>query len=454
VAPRPASGGTRDPLNEVVTLNKALGQTIRGALILGTVLLSAQAGLAQVAGRVTTGDGTAINGATVEVWDAYPGGSILNSGATSGAGVFSVGAVGSTFDLRVRKDGYYPTVVRDLPGPTTNALVALVEHPLVNRVETKDNISDLWDSSSTFLNARLRLGDIVEASDPRGTVCGVRLYIPAAPTMYTMHVLGDNHDTPQPDGPLSGDVLSMTINGLAATPDSTPKFLANGAVSQLHLTGATAPPGITLTGELEKPGKSGHTAQVPFVVVNTGSLAGSFTVEAEMDLPWALTVHTLSGLGLTLSPGEVANIAVGVEIPPGTPDTTVELRVKVKSDTYGSANSGAWTMLAVTTISDIGGGGNGLVPDQFALAQNYPNPFNPATEIAYSLRVDGMVRLDVINLLGQNVRTLVDGYRSRGTHSEYWDGRDHNGATVPSGIYFYRLTQNAASLMRKMVLLK
>jgi hypothetical protein len=70
----------------VVTLSKALGQMISGALVLGVVLIGTQTGFAQQAGRVTTGDGTAISGATVEVWDAYPGGTILTSGATDGNG--------------------------------------------------------------------------------------------------------------------------------------------------------------------------------------------------------------------------------------------------------------------------------------------------------------------------------------------------------------------------------
>ncbi|MEW5701921.1 MAG: T9SS type A sorting domain-containing protein [Candidatus Zixiibacteriota bacterium] len=427
---------------------------IRGALILGTVLLSAQATLAQVAGRVTTGDGTAINGATVEVWDAYPGGTILNSTASnSGSGEFALPAVaGDFFDLRVYKYGYFPTVVRDLPDPTTNALVMLFPVPTAVGGTT---VADFWDDNSTFLSASIRAGDVIESIDPRSMACGVSQYIPALGN-YLLHAKGDDPVTPETDGALAGEDLTIKVNGLAASTDVTPKFLPAPPSYQVRLTGATAAPGVTMTGELERPGKAGNIAIIPVTVTNTGDVTVNVTVTADLDQPWAFTIELAptKSLPLTIAPGASEDVVVKIDVPIGEPDQDVEVRVHVQVDDYAPANSGVWTNLKVQAISDAGNGGNGLVPDQFALAQNYPNPFNPATSISYSLKVDGIVRLDVINLLGQNICTLVDGYRARGMHMETWDGRDRNGATVPSGIYFYRLTQNAESLTRKMVLLK
>ena len=94
------------------------------------------------------------------------------------------------------------------------------------------------------------------------------------------------------------------------------------------------------------------------------------------------------------------------------------------------------------------------LPNSLALAANYPNPFNPATSIAYSLPQRTTVRLDVINILGQLVTTLVDREQPAGDYSVTWDGTDHGGRPVASGIYFYRLATAERSLSRKMILMK
>jgi hypothetical protein len=95
-----------------------------------------------------------------------------------------------------------------------------------------------------------------------------------------------------------------------------------------------------------------------------------------------------------------------------------------------------------------------LVPLTFVLGQNYPNPFNPSTVIEYSVGVKSRVVLSVYNLLGHEIRKLVDGEQEAGRQSVEWDGRDRQGNLVGSGIYFYRLDAGGTSLTRKMVLLK
>jgi hypothetical protein len=92
--------------------------------------------------------------------------------------------------------------------------------------------------------------------------------------------------------------------------------------------------------------------------------------------------------------------------------------------------------------------GDGL-PTEFALTQNYPNPFNPSTVIDYALPTAGDVKLEVFNLLGQRVVTLVDQYQSAGNYSATFEANDQ-----PSGVYFYRLEYSGGSLTRKMILIK
>jgi hypothetical protein len=91
---------------------------------------------------------------------------------------------------------------------------------------------------------------------------------------------------------------------------------------------------------------------------------------------------------------------------------------------------------------------NGL-PDKFALAQNYPNPFNPTTQISFDLPVASRVTLDVYNVLGQRVTTLVDDNMEAGTHVVQFDG-----ASYSSGVYFYRISAGNFTQTKKMVMLK
>jgi hypothetical protein len=94
------------------------------------------------------------------------------------------------------------------------------------------------------------------------------------------------------------------------------------------------------------------------------------------------------------------------------------------------------------------------LPARLDLSQNYPNPFNPSTVIAFSLPRAGHVRLDVFNLLGQKVRTVVSHDYPAGNHRVIWDGTDDDGHKVSSGVYFYRLDNGDESRSRKMTFIK
>ncbi len=95
-----------------------------------------------------------------------------------------------------------------------------------------------------------------------------------------------------------------------------------------------------------------------------------------------------------------------------------------------------------------------LLPDDFELSQNFPNPFNPSTNIRFGLPVAGHVRLDIFNLLGQKVTTLVDADYDAGRHTVVWNGESSSGELVASGVYFYRLSAERFTETRKMLLLK
>jgi len=94
------------------------------------------------------------------------------------------------------------------------------------------------------------------------------------------------------------------------------------------------------------------------------------------------------------------------------------------------------------------------VPEEYTLDQNYPNPFNPSTMISFSLPSEGHVMVNIYDITGRLVSTLVDGNLSSGYHQVSWDGTDMFNSSVSAGLYIYSLQSESVSLTRKMVLMK
>ena len=94
------------------------------------------------------------------------------------------------------------------------------------------------------------------------------------------------------------------------------------------------------------------------------------------------------------------------------------------------------------------------LPNSFELGQNYPNPFNPETVIPFSVPEPGHLTISIFNVLGQEVAMLVDGNVGAGHHRIVWDGTDHYGHDVASGLYFIRMESVAFKSVKKMMYLK
>ncbi len=97
---------------------------------------------------------------------------------------------------------------------------------------------------------------------------------------------------------------------------------------------------------------------------------------------------------------------------------------------------------------------NQVLPSLYVLGQNYPNPFNPTTTIEYSLPSQTKVTIEVFNVIGQKVRTLVNETMSAGSYQTEWNGTDDKGSSVSTGVYLYRLSAGEVVQMKKMLLLK
>ena len=94
-----------------------------------------------------------------------------------------------------------------------------------------------------------------------------------------------------------------------------------------------------------------------------------------------------------------------------------------------------------------------LIKSSNNLTQNYPNPFNPTTTISFSLPSEGYVQVNVYDITGRLITSLVDGNLSEGYHDVVWDGKDMLGSNVSAGLYIYSLQAEGVSLTRKMVLM-
>ncbi|MCB0732587.1 MAG: T9SS type A sorting domain-containing protein, partial [Ignavibacteriae bacterium] len=92
--------------------------------------------------------------------------------------------------------------------------------------------------------------------------------------------------------------------------------------------------------------------------------------------------------------------------------------------------------------------------DSFKLYQNYPNPFNSSTNINFILEKKTEVKLDIYNVNGEKIKTIINNYKQPGNYSIIWDGKNNKGEMVSSGIYYYRLIQINNSKTKKMILLQ
>ena len=114
----------------------------------------------------------------------------------------------------------------------------------------------------------------------------------------------------------------------------------------------------------------------------------------------------------------------------------------------------SFTLWGVNDGNPLSGGDNVGALETSALAQNYPNPFNPDTLIRFTLAKDADVSVNIYNIKGQLVKTLVNDHRKAGEHQVSWNGMDDNGTPVSSGVYLYRMQTNEYLSTKRMILLK
>ncbi|GEM_PF-3869123 len=133
-----------------------------------------------------------------------------------------------------------------------------------------------------------------------------------------------------------------------------------------------------------------------------------------------------------------------VIVPADLPRGTVAVTVTVAAQTSNTVNFNFIT--GVQSRESF--------PVQFDLSQNYPNPFNPETKIQFELPTAAQVSIEIYNIHGQKIRTLIDGRKMAGFHTVLWDGRMDSGEPAASGVYIYRLKTREFAMNKRLLLLR
>ncbi|MEM8487028.1 MAG: T9SS type A sorting domain-containing protein [Bacteroidota bacterium] len=171
-----------------------------------------------------------------------------------------------------------------------------------------------------------------------------------------------------------------------------------------------------------------------------------FSIGFQADPGSDITLSWDSAPLATLGSFEITDDVTGTQFGPVDMTATNSFSL---SEAGGQLNTG----LRISVVLGNVGVSNemaGETPDQLILAQNYPNPFAASTSISFTTAVAGQTHVAVFNVLGQEVKVLLDGVLPAGSHQQNWTPGD-----VPGGVYFYRVTQaNGTSRTGRMLLVK
>jgi hypothetical protein len=169
----------------------------------------------------------------------------------------------------------------------------------------------------------------------------------------------------------------------------------------------------------------------------------------ESGAPFITLVGPTSG---SVAPGDVENLTVrlyGLDVADTTYQAAIELTTNDPANQLVSVPVTVNVVDSVVAIGELT-----VLPTTFDVHQNYPNPFNPTTTIKYQLPQNSEVKLAIYNVLGQKVRTLLEGKVEAGYHEVLWDGLNDSGNQIASGIYIYRFEADDFLKTMKMIMLK
>jgi photosystem II stability/assembly factor-like uncharacterized protein len=260
------------------------------------------------------------------------------------------------------------------------------------------------------------------------------IYVAAAPnSTYFWHVDGSNNMRKSTQGGASGSWTTQYLPPVS------------GGINHLMFADTVDGWAVTGSGEILKSGTYSAAPTITSIPETSAAVGQPYSYDAgAAGFPVPTYYLILSPSGMTID--TVSGVVSWTPASQGIVDVTVRA-----VNALGMDEQSFTIDVGPSTGIDANAGDR---PKRFALEQNFPNPFNPLTTIRYSLPRETHVVLKIYNLLGQEVRTLVDGREHPGIKVAVWDGRDDHGRTVSSGLYIYRLAAEGFRQSRKMILMK
>jgi hypothetical protein len=424
-----------------------------------------------------TSNGAITSGAyvTKPSWTSYNGVSGIGYGYTD-ANIAPFSGIGPTADGRVKPDIAAPG----------SAIVAALSSSV-------DTLGEWW---YIVPGQRHQSMQGTSMASPHTTGC-TALLLGANPGLTAAEINGFFTSTADGDAYATGlpnyvwgfgklDVLesmAKSISGTAVVTRTTLAYDGTGGSAYFTLAGTTKyavrfSPAVSgrLTGV-----KVNLTTQGNRPIVGSGSLACQVYTNSA-GVPGTQIGSTVNQPLGKLTPGTInyiqmldanANITSGTDYHIVISVPNVGDTVRPRGESIGSGgtrsssfNGSTWSAVTtynfrirsiITTKSGIDGVVEGSITEQplmYKLEKNFPNPFNPSTTINYEIPIKGVVKLQVFDLLGRLVSTLVNAVQDAGPHQVKWEGRTENGTLLSSGIYFYRLQSGGFSQTERMLLLK
>ena len=251
--------------------------------------------------------------------------------------------------------------------------------------------------------------------EPHDAWVGTRRYPLNNPAIMSPNSVNNNHDISNLTNIGAGDVIriSVWIKASDLVPDSAAKYPGTWSV------------GVTPIFH------SGYMNNSPYDEIGGQDLVFQFPNVTSFD--WT-------------------KYYVDITVPDDQNAIALSARIHIYSRFTGTVYFDNLEVQKVGSTTDVADGK--IIPSKFEVFQNYPNPFNPSTTISYALPQNSFVTLKVYDILGREVKTLVNSEQVPGIHNMIWNGENNYGSKVSSGIYIYRVVAGNYIQTKKMILMK
>ena len=246
------------------------------------------------------------------------------------------------------------------------------------------------------------------------------------------------------------------------------RWVGNGASYRFSVAQTTPPRGNDQEGN----DWFGMSSTLSFNVASTGHLGYYSNGATDTEDRWRLVAPSTDSIYIHVTSDSTLDLDMIVY---GS-DTTSSISSDYRSGTYSrvgikptsgstyyfkvykwTGTAGSYSIVASRSAAVVGvetERTESLIPRELTLDQNYPNPFNPTTTIQYGLPAQMKVRVAVYSILGQEIAVLVNSIQSPSTYRAVWNGKNHQGIDMPSGMYIIRLQAGENQIVKKAMLVR